>query len=203
MVERIYLTVGDPGGLAREARSVSTPTDPGYGRYLTPEQIEERFALDERAVATVRDWLTAAGLTVDQDDWRSLRASGTVAQFENAFAVSFHRYQVIGGSYVIATTDLSVPAAAGRYVLGVSRPIISYGADTTAYELREQRDDGLGAASLPGSRNTDTCSRYWGERSATELPKAYGKHQLGAAAIHRGSCSAHTDSVTASTPDPG
>jgi hypothetical protein len=66
VTDNIYLPVRDPGALAAEADAVSTPGTHAYGKYISSEQVKDENQLGPAQVALVRDWLSAAGLTVSQ-----------------------------------------------------------------------------------------------------------------------------------------
>ncbi|ONI86961.1 hypothetical protein ALI144C_09945 [Actinosynnema sp. ALI-1.44] len=173
--QTIYLSVKDPEALARQARAVSDPNSPGYGRFVGADRVRETNQLDRAQVDRVRDWLTRAGLGVTQPDWRHLRVTGTFGQLNAAFAVTFHDYVFppdsgILGHYLAPPTDLSVPAELGALVLGVGEvPIVVVDKGQTASARPADRNPRVDA----GAAAKD-CSQYWGQRSATGLPQVNG-----------------------------
>jgi len=66
VTDNIYLPVRDPDALAAEAEAVSTPGTHAYGKYISAGQVKDENQLGPAQVALVRDWLSAAGLTVSQ-----------------------------------------------------------------------------------------------------------------------------------------
>jgi subtilase family serine protease len=200
VTDNIYLPVRDPGALAAEADAVSTPGTHAYGKYISAGQVKDENQLDPAQVALVRDWLSAAGLTVSQPNWRELSVAGTFGQLERAFDVTYDSYYVPAGEgakvyFLMPTTNMSVPGDLGKLVLGVgawvfSRPLASAGSEAPA---KSDSTDGsastaeasvnlptkFGGVTYPhidGSRSSAsaTCSRYWGQVKDTSVPKVNG-----------------------------
>jgi subtilase family serine protease len=185
----IYLAVRDPGALAAQAKSVSTPGSPRYGRYTTAGKNQADNQLTPAQIARLRDWLSEAGLTVSQPNWRMLRVTGTVGQFADAFDVTFHDYNLPPEAnypyhFITPSTDLSVPAGLGHLVLGVGtgnfiRPTTAASATADPGVTTANRPADLGGVTYPHVNGTasatgPTCSRYWGELPATGLPAVNG-----------------------------
>ncbi|MFE0022061.1 protease pro-enzyme activation domain-containing protein [Amycolatopsis sp. NPDC059021] len=174
--ETVYLSVKDPETLARQAKEVSDPNSRDYGRFLGRDRIRENHRLGRAQVDRVRAWLTGAGLSVTEPDWRHLQVTGTFGQLNAAFAVTFHDYVFppesgIKGHYLAPPTDLSVPAELGALVLGVGQiPIVVRDAGQAAAPRRsaERRPH------LDAGATAKQCSQYWGERPATGLPQVNG-----------------------------
>jgi subtilase family serine protease len=184
--DNLYLSARDPGALAARAMSVSTPGSQDHGRYLTAAQEQADNQLDPAQVAQVRDWLSAAGLTVGQPNWRVLRVTGTLGQLATAFGVTFDDYYPPAAwhypyHFLVPTTDLSVPADLGSLVLGVgtndfARPTTGGSARADAAAASVNRPARLGGVSYPHTNGADdsSCSRYWGQLPATGLPAVNG-----------------------------
>ncbi|HEY3710823.1 MAG TPA: protease pro-enzyme activation domain-containing protein [Amycolatopsis sp.] len=68
--ENVYLAVKGPDTLAARAKAMSDPHNSGYARFLSLDRIRELNQLDPAQTGRVRDWLTAAGLSVSQPGWR-------------------------------------------------------------------------------------------------------------------------------------
>jgi subtilase family serine protease len=194
VAENIYLSVRDPSALATQVKSVSTPGSPNYGRYTTPDRIQAKNQLGPAQVAKIRDWLSSAGLTVSQPNWRYLRVTGTFGQLASAFDVTFDDYSPPAAAkspyhYLLPTTDLSVPADLGSLVLGVGTNVFAREAAnhnaakakaTDASTASVNRPAKLGGVWYPhiaagtGASSDGTCSRYWGQAPATGLPTVNG-----------------------------
>ncbi len=71
-----------------------TPGDPQFRQFLTREQFVARFAPADADVARVVAALGRYGLTAERATALTLRVTGLPSDFERAFAVSLHSYQV-------------------------------------------------------------------------------------------------------------
>lgn len=195
VTDLVYLNVRDPDALAEHVRSVSTPGSPEYDRFLTPGEIEAQNRLSAAEFEHVRDWLTSAGLSYTQPNWRELSITGTIGQLQKAFDVTFDNYADPDPNdayvYQMPTTDLSIPGDLGPLVLDVPNTIfwtrkpnahaasagrtVNQPAGTRA-PLPVKKPD---AGSFPHLASEPTslmapCSRYWGEKPATGMPAVNG-----------------------------
>jgi subtilase family serine protease len=196
VTDLLYLNVRDPAALADRARSVSTPGSPDYGRYSTAEQIQAQNQLTPAELHRLRDWLTSAGLTVTEPNWRELSFTGTIGQLERAFDVTFDDYTdpdpTDPYSWQIPTSDLSVPGDVGPLVLDVPTdtfPIATSSAGPAhpagqvpngSVGTGVYRPAKLGGVSLPNTASgsslaSTTCSQYWGEKPAVGVPAVNGQ----------------------------
>ena len=121
--QRLDLTVvlrpADAAALAGYATGVSTPGDPSYHRYLTPQAFAQRFGDPPSGVAAVRQWLQDQNFTVGptSTDNLSIPLSATVGQVEKAFHLSIDHYRTPSGRQVYANRQPAlVPASLGGYV---------------------------------------------------------------------------------------
>ena len=196
VTDLIYLNVRDPDALAERARSISTPGRPDYDRFMTPAQVQAQNRLSAAQFEHVRRWLTSAGLSFTQPNWRELSVTGTIGQLQNAFDVTFDNYADPnpndGFIYQMPTTDLSIPGDLGSLVLDVPNNIFwtpkpnvpAAAAGQTANHAAGTRPHlpvkkpGVGSfphlASDPSSLMSP-CSRYWGQKPATGLPEVNGR----------------------------
>src|ERR1700734_1826974 len=90
----VALRLSDVDAAEALLRSLNTPGNPQYHQFLTAEQFVARFAPAKSDVANVVAALSKYGLTVTQTTATTLRATGTPADMERAFAVSLHSYSV-------------------------------------------------------------------------------------------------------------
>jgi len=65
-----------------------------YRQFLTPAQFKAQFGASDQDIATLSAQLAAYGLSAARAGASMLRVSGSAANFERAFQVSLHRYQV-------------------------------------------------------------------------------------------------------------
>ena len=98
------------------------PASPDYHRWLTPEVFGLRFGPTPEDIATVTDWLTSRGFSIDEvakgRTW--VNFSGTVAAVDRAFRTRMHNYQVNGALYSANSQDPSIPRGLSDLVAGVS-----------------------------------------------------------------------------------
>ncbi len=92
-----------------------------YHQWLTPEQVGANFGPAEADIATVSNWLTSHGLSVDQvsKNHLSIRFSGKASQVESAFHTEMHNLQVKGVAHIGNMSDPQIPAQLGSVVVGV------------------------------------------------------------------------------------
>jgi len=63
----LALPSSDPTGLAAFVKQVSTPGEPLYHQYLTPQQFAEKFGGNATDYAALKNWAAANGLVVSQE----------------------------------------------------------------------------------------------------------------------------------------
>ena len=97
------------------------PNSPDFHQWLTPEQIGENFGASQTDIATVSNWLTGHGFSVDSvsKDRLSIRFSGMASQVESAFHTEIHNLNVKGESHIGNMSDPQIPAALAAAVVGV------------------------------------------------------------------------------------
>jgi subtilase family serine protease len=169
---RVYLAGQDPAGLAAYAAAVSAPGNASYGRYLSPAQVQARFAPTGAQISAITSWLTGAGLTVTSvnasvDGY--IAVTGSVSAAAKAFSVTFGSFRGPDKRTDRAPEQsASVPASVGNAVLTVT------GLDTASHQMKP------GDTLPPPGPNywvAGPCSQYYGQKIATTEPPAYGSHQ--------------------------
>ncbi|MFD2414977.1 S53 family peptidase [Amycolatopsis pigmentata] len=190
--DNIHLGVRDPAALAAHARSESTPGSPDYGKQSTPQQNQAENELTPAQLGRIRDWLTSAGLTVTQPNWRTLKVTGTLGQMASAFDVTFDDYTDPDTRdpyhWQIPKSELSVPADLGPLVLALgtdSFPVPISGRANAKDSVGTvgtgiNRPAKLGGVSYPRTSalpadSSSKCSKYWGEQQATSVPLVNGQ----------------------------
>jgi subtilase family serine protease len=170
---RVYLAGRDPAGLAAYATAVSDPATALYRKFLTSQQERRRFGPSAAQVAAVRGWLTSAGLRITAVTRHYVTATASAPAVQAAFGVQLGRFRAPGGAIALAPEgELSVPASVRGDVLTVT------GLDT-APDIMQPAHAALtqtAAVAPPAFYVARPCSDYYGQRSATGKPKAYGKH---------------------------
>ncbi len=169
---QVYLTPNNAAGLASFVAAVSNPKSPSYQHYLTPAQVQARFAPTAAQVSAVRSWLTSAGLTVTAVETGTpagayIGVSGSIAAASKAFGVTFGTYRAPGGQPARAPESAATaPSSVAGDVLAVS------GLDTAKSAIKPELPP-------PGPNYwvAGPCSSYYGQKIATSVPTAYGAHQ--------------------------
>jgi subtilase family serine protease len=125
----IWLKPHNRAAMDALAAQLYDPRSPNYRRWLTRQEIAERFAPTADEAATVRQFLGSHNLQVvlTGGDNFFVRARGTVADVEQAFQVQLNDYRVHGQLVRANDRDPRVAGAAAALVRAVS------GLDTGVY----------------------------------------------------------------------
>jgi subtilase family serine protease len=161
---RVFLKLQDAAAAEAGAKAVSDPSSASYHKFLTPAQAAAQFAPTAASVSAVRSWLGDSGFTVTSVPSNNLyvEATGSAIDADKAFGVSLGSYSVAGKQLRAASQVLSAPASVAALISGVT------GVNDTLTHSKP--------AVVPppdGFRNARPCSAYFGEKTATGLPK-YG-----------------------------
>ncbi|HVV46883.1 MAG TPA: protease pro-enzyme activation domain-containing protein, partial [Bryobacteraceae bacterium] len=97
------------------------PSSPDFHKWLTPEQLADRFGLPQSDIDQIASWLRSQDLTVDSVNRgrTAISFSGNVRNVEHALQVEIHNYEINGELHFANTAEPSVPAAIGRFVASV------------------------------------------------------------------------------------
>ena len=85
-------------------KSLHTPGDPQFHKFLTADQFVARFAPAQTEVARVVSALAKYGLTAERTSATTLKVTGEPVAMERAFAVSLHAYEVPAHDSVVSYT---------------------------------------------------------------------------------------------------
>ncbi len=169
---KVYLTPSNATALTQKVAAVSNPKSSDYRHYLTAGQVRQEFAPSAAEVSSVRQWLASAGLSVTRVNAASpagayIGVRGSVAAASKAFGVSFGTFRGPDGQSARAPESAaSAPSSVASDVLAVA------GLDTAKSAIKP--------ALPPPPPNywvANPCSTYYGQKTATNKPKAYGKFQ--------------------------
>jgi subtilase family serine protease len=169
---RVYLTPSHQAALASAVAAVSNPASKSYRHFMSPAAVRAEFAPSAAEVASVKSWLTSAGLSVTKVNAKFpagayVGVRGSVAAASKAFGVTFGTYRGPGGQSARAPQQAATaPSSVASSVLAVS------GLDTAKSQIKP-------ALPPPGPNYwvAKPCSTYYGQLTATNKPKAYGKYQ--------------------------
>jgi hypothetical protein len=126
--ERLLMVLNRPA--QREAafqqflKDANTRGSGSWRRWLTPEQIGERFGPPDADVEAVTRWLGSEGFRVARVSKakRFVEFSGTVGQVNAAFETRIDEYRVNGGQHHANATGLTIPKALAA-IIGAVAPL--------------------------------------------------------------------------------
>jgi kumamolisin len=98
----VTLRLRDPAGAEAMMRRVSTPGDPLFQQFLTPDQVQAQFGPSQETIDSVTTHLRQLGLTVERATATTLTATGTPAAIGQAFQTDLHRFAMPSGNGVPA-----------------------------------------------------------------------------------------------------
>ncbi|MER6461124.1 S53 family peptidase [Streptomyces sp. NPDC001228] len=162
---RVYLAGRNASGLAAYAKAVSDPSSPSYGKYLSAKQAQARYGATAAQVKAVKSWLAASGLKATDVTQHYIAVSGDVSAVEQAFGTQLHNYAKGSKTYRAPEKTASVPAAVSSAILTVT------GLDSAPHKA--SHDDTLPPPDAV-FKNAGPFSSYYGSKTATSLPSAYG-----------------------------
>jgi len=100
----LALPLSNSSGAVDYAKRVSTPGDPLYGKFLTPDQFAKSYGASEVDYQSMQAWARSNGLTIGESN-RSrtiLPLSGTVGQMEEIFRTNIKNYRDPSGKLFFA-----------------------------------------------------------------------------------------------------
>src|ERR1035438_6090774 len=155
---KVYLAPSHQAELASDVAAVSSPTSKSYRHFLSASTVRREFAPSAAEVASVKSWLTSAGLSVTRTDAKYpagayVGVRGSVAAASKAFGVTFGTYRGPGGASDRAPDHAATaPASVASSILAVS------GLDTAKSEMKP-------ALPPPGPNYwvAKPCSTYYGQ----------------------------------------
>jgi len=171
----VLLDMRNEAGAEATLKAISDPTSASYGKWLTNQAFDEQYAPAKTSVTAVQDWLRGQGFAVTQTlpSGMYVEASGTTAQVEKVFGSTLKNYSYQGKTVRANSSELSLPASTPAAVTGVVAGIVGVDQGTA---LKSPADTLPGPP--PGARyGVQPCSAYYGQKTATDKPSAYGKKQ--------------------------
>jgi Pro-kumamolisin, activation domain/FG-GAP-like repeat/Subtilase family len=101
---------------------LTTPHSPYFHKWLTPQELGDKFGPSKQDIAKVTQWLTSQGLRVGNVSKSGMRVtfSGSVASVQSAFHTQLHNYNVNGESHFANASEQQIPEALSSVVVGVS-----------------------------------------------------------------------------------
>lgn len=118
---RVGLQLQNKAALLKFISSVSSPSSPQFGKFLTPQQFAASYAPSNTQVAQVVTYLQNAGfsnITIEPNHLL-ISADGTAAQAAAAFNTSFEQFYQFNKTVFANLSPAQVPAALGGIVSAV------------------------------------------------------------------------------------
>ncbi len=121
----VALKLRDQAGAEALMQRLALSSDPLYGKFLTPEQVEAQFGPIDADVQNVTATFTAAGLAVARTSATTLSVTGSVSTLERMFQTSVHQFEMPASkkepafTFRAAVSKPVVPAAIASAVQGV------------------------------------------------------------------------------------
>jgi len=118
----LALPSSDPAGLAAFVKHVSTPGDPLFRQYITPQQFAQKFGGNEADYTALKNWAAANGMVVSQESMTrtNLTVRGRVSQFQTLFKTQLHTYQATDGqTFYSASIKPTIPSEIASKISGV------------------------------------------------------------------------------------
>jgi subtilase family serine protease len=171
----VLLGMRDQAGAEATLKAISDPTSASYGQWLSNQTFDERYAPAKSSVTAVQDWLRGQGFAVTQTlpSGMYVEASGTAAQVEKVFGSPLKNYTYQGKTVRANTSELSLPTGTPATVSGAITGIVGIDQGTA---LKKPADTLPGPPA--GARyGVQPCSAYYGQKTATDMPSAYGAKQ--------------------------
>jgi hypothetical protein len=91
-----------------------------FHKWLTPEEFGKKFGPSDEDIQTINTWLQSHGLQITQvtKGRTVIEFSGTVAQVQETFHTSIHKFVVNGEQHWANSSDLQIPTALTPAVAG-------------------------------------------------------------------------------------
>jgi subtilase family serine protease len=118
----LALPLADAKGAADLAQHVSTPKDPLFRHYITPQEFAARFGANTADYAAVKAWAIANGLKISYEGYARtiLNVRGTVAQFQALFKTQLNNYRSPkGDEFYSANVKPTIPSEISTKVTSV------------------------------------------------------------------------------------
>jgi len=118
----LALPSSDSAGLAEFVHHVSTPGDPLYHQYITPQKFAQEFGGNPDDYVYLKNWAVRNGLAVAQESASriNLVVRGSVSQLQTIFLTQINTYRAPDGeTFYSAGTNPAVPAEIASRVSGV------------------------------------------------------------------------------------
>lgn len=89
------------------------PTAAEYHKWLTPQEVGERFGASQEDIAKITNWLQGQGMTVNGvlNNATFIDFTASAQQVREVFGANLRYYNIGGRRYYANTTEITIPAA--------------------------------------------------------------------------------------------
>ena len=118
----LALPSSDPAGLKAFVDHVSTPGDPLYRQFITPQEFATRFGANASDYEFLKTWAGSNNLTISQESVGRtiLTVRGSVATLNRLFKTEINNYKTSDGTvFYSAGVKPTIPAEIGSKVVAV------------------------------------------------------------------------------------
>jgi kumamolisin len=181
----VVLQLRDPVGAENLLASLTTPGDPQFHKFLTPDQFRAKFGPAEADIRKVTSALQRNGLSVERASSTTLRATGTPAKIENAFGVALHQFDVPAQgrapaySYRAPLEQPKVPEA----VAGLVNAVVGFDTKPRFRPHIQQAPAALLGALQRGQKDSAKIVNPFGSLTVADFAQYYDVQPLYAAGI--------------------
>jgi len=177
---QVQLALHNQAQAEAELADISNPDSPNYGKFLTDDEYNAKYAPTAEDIAAVRSHLEAAGLSVKfvPTNRAFVSAEGTAVQVEKAFSTQLGLYQAGSAVKRAPINNMTLPAALQSRVSSVMGLV-----DPTKYApkaahlgaLKRSSAAAMVAAKNPHAKPSDStgggsCSEWYGQVLDTTDP---------------------------------
>jgi subtilase family serine protease len=158
--------------LAALIDAMHTPGSPAFHKWLSAEEIGQRFGLVPNDIDTITTWLESHGFTVEcvYANGVMIDFSGSAGQVREAFHTELHNLDVNGEKHIANISDPMIPAALAPAIHGIVslndfRPHAMHRAITPSYLDPQtgqimKRDDALASGETQAVTAGDLATIY-------------------------------------------
>jgi kumamolisin len=181
----VVLQLRDPSGAENLLTSLTTPGDPQFHKFLTPDQFRAKFGPAEADVRKVTSVLQRYGLSIERASSTTLRATGTPAKIENAFGVALHQFDVPAQgrapaySYRAPLEQPKVPEA----VAGLVNAVVGFDTKPRFRPHTQQAPAALLGALQRGQKDSAKIVNPFGSLTVADFAQYYDVQPLYAAGV--------------------
>jgi subtilase family serine protease len=176
----VLLTMRDQAGAEATLQRIADPSSASYGNWLSNAEFNARYAPGKADVAAVEGWLRSQGFQVTETlpSGMYIKASGSAAQVAQIFGAELHNYSYRGKTVHANSAALSLPEGTPAAVSRVVAGVIGIDQGSTMKQPASIHPDDTLPGPAPGNRyGVEPCSDHYGQKIASDQPKAYGKHE--------------------------